>query len=103
MFDAGLLCGYGGHSTLCFASASVGLAYVFVNQRIFVRQDTTNTFSKDIYKSEISYNIGIPWQAHLFTKFSELSKTGIGLTIGGNINKSRSLFYVLFSLEIGTF
>lgn len=102
VFDAGLLYGYGIHNTLWFENTSVGLAYTATTKRIFVRQDTIFP-QNNVYRGELFRGIGFAWQAELFSKFSDSSSAGLGITLCGNINKSLPFWMILFSLKFGNY
>ncbi|MEP7235733.1 MAG: hypothetical protein ABI778_10600 [Ignavibacteriota bacterium] len=102
-FDAALLYGIGTYTEgdkLWFANASFGLGYYALTKRIFVRQDTINVSTHDVYKGEPDKGIGLAWQIQIFSRFSESTHLGFGLTFLGNINRAKSFAMILYSLEI---
>jgi hypothetical protein len=103
IFDARALYGIGFHRELWFGNASAGLAYTATTKRIFDHVDSSGAVPEDIYRGELFRGVGFAWQGQLFSKFSDSSHVGLGITICGNINKSFSFWMLLFSLEFGSF
>ncbi|MDP4219649.1 MAG: hypothetical protein Q8916_05340 [Bacteroidota bacterium] len=103
VFDAGLLYGKQGRHNLWYGSIAIGLAYVFVTKRIFDHQVPGTFEPEDVYRAETTHTVGVPIHLQFFSKFSESTGAGIGLTICANVNLSRSFGLFLFSLVFGTF
>lgn len=100
VFEAGLLYGYGVNNSLWYANVSVGLAYISITRRVFVREEPGPIKPVNIYRvEEYNKNIGIPWQGQVFSKFSDSSSVGMGIMLCGNVNKAGSLFSTFFTLE----
>jgi hypothetical protein len=103
VFDAALLYGIGFHRELWFGNASVGLAYTATTKRVFDHTDSTGAFPQEVDRGELFRGIGFAWQAQVFSKFSDSSKVGLGVTVCGNVNKSLPFWMLLLSLEFGNF
>jgi hypothetical protein len=106
IFDAGLLYGIGSHHTLWYRNISLGMAYTSTAKNVLDHIDSSYSHSGvpvDIYRSEPYRGIGFAYQVQLFSKFSEISPAGLGLTMLGNVNKSFTFWMLLLSLEFGNF
>jgi len=102
LIDAGLLYGYGWYSTLWFLNGSVGLSFISLRDSIEVGQ-TRDTPSRKIFGATTNQTIGASWQVNIFSKFTSTSNFGLGIMIGGDINKFRSFMAILLTIEVGMF
>ena len=105
-FDAGILYGIGFYRDLWFGNASIGVAYTATTKSVFDHIDSSFSHSSglvEINRAELFRGIGLAWQAQLFSKFSDSSDVGMGITVCGNVNKSFPFWMLLFSLEFGNF
>ena len=99
IFETSLLYGYGVNDSRTYANISVGFAYVSISRRIFDHKDSSSYPTFDVYHSQQFHDVGIAWQANVFTKFSDSSKLGFGVSLSGNVNKPGSFFFLLFNIE----
>ncbi|MFI5264944.1 MAG: hypothetical protein ACHQM6_10555 [Candidatus Kapaibacterium sp.] len=106
IFDTGLLYGIGTHNTLWFGSAAVGVAYTATTKSVFDHLDSSFTHAGnpvDVDRPELFRGIGFAWQLQLFSRFSDSSPVGMGVTICGNINRSFPFYLLMISFEFGKF
>lgn len=102
-FETGLLYGYGVNNSLWYANISAGLAYISMARNIFSSSSGGTTSSKVKIGEEKLKGIGLPWQGRIFSKFSDSSNAGMGITLCGNVNQFGSFWALLLTIEFEGF
>ncbi len=99
--DIGAMYGFTIDNNLWFLNLSVGLSYIRIKKRILRGQQDYGSYMVDVYGSETSGTIGMPWQWQIFSWFTETSRIGLGFAVGGNVNSIQSDLFLHLCMTFG--